>query len=69
MEVALTFNVITAVMMSGRGSGVDNDNELIMSSRNRVVMIMTEPADDNRSVLAIGQRIGSNGGVDMVLAI
>lgn len=39
------------------------------SSRNRVVMIMTEPADDNHSVLDIGQRIGSNGGVDMLLAI
>lgn len=39
------------------------------SSGNRVVRIMTEQADDNRSVLDIWQRIGSNGGAGMVLAI
>lgn len=27
MAVALTFKVIAAVMRSGRGGGVDNDNE------------------------------------------
>lgn len=38
-----------------------------VSSRKRVMMIMTKQADENHSVHDICQRSGSNGHVDIVL--